>query len=180
MIEFDKVTTRGGDRGESGLYNGERRSKHDMLFEALGDVDELTAALGIVRFELGELHAGDSIFEAQQVLFKVGAQVATPVTDPLYKKIHIVETSDIDTLELHLKRLLDHTEIGRVFITPGEQRCSAYIDVARTVCRRAERSIVRCIRERRMSYLAESQNYLNRLSDYLFVLARASEQDKLS
>lgn len=180
MIEFNKVTTRGGDRGESGLYNGERRSKHDMLFEALGDVDELTASLGVVRAELGELHAADTIFEAQQVLFKIGAQVATPHGDPLYKKIRKVEPSDIETLELHLKRLLDRTEIGRQFITPGEQRRSAFIDVARTVCRRAERSIVRCVRERHMSNLAESQNYLNRLSDYLFVLARASEQEKLS
>ncbi|HUX14623.1 MAG TPA: cob(I)yrinic acid a,c-diamide adenosyltransferase [Spirochaetia bacterium] len=176
MIEFDRVTTRGGDGGESSLYNGERRRKDDLVFHALGDVDETSACIGIARAYSADSLTRDELFAAQQVLFKVGAQLATPSSDPLHSPIKPVEQSDIDRLERSQRVLMARVDLGSEFVTPGDTILGAHIDHARTVVRRAERTVVQCIRDRHMFGLALAQNYLNRLSDYLFVLARAADQ----
>ena len=180
MIEFDRITTRGGDRGESSLFNGERRRKDDLLFDAMGDVDEANVSIGLARAHLQDEQLKRSLNDLQQILFKIGAQIATPPNDALYKQIRHVEQEDIDKLEAIQKQLMDKIEIGPVFVTPGDSVTGAFIDVARTVVRRAERTVVACIRERHMIHLALCQNYLNRLSDYLFVLARAADQNVVS
>lgn len=179
MIEFDRVTTRGGDRGESSLFNGERRRKDDLLFHALGDVDEASVCIGVARSHTAQGRAREELFQAQQVLFKVGAEIATPAGDPLHKQIRRVEQADIDKLERSQKSWMADTEIGSGFVTPGDTILGAFLDQARAVVRRAERTVVACIRDRGMTDLASSQNYLNRLSDYLFVLARAADQGRI-
>ncbi len=186
MIEFDKVTTRGGDRGESSLANGERRRKDDLLFELMGTIDELSSFLGVAR--AGCAAAGTAsprgagspelrevaglIGGIQQTLLSVGAQVATPLGDPNYARLRLVGAEEIELLEQAEVRYLSRTQIGERFVLPGDSPLSAQLDVARAVCRRAERCIVTCIRDRSMGELIPSQQYLNRLSDLLFVLAR--------
>ena len=176
MIEFDKVTTRGGDRGESSLYNGERRRKDDLLFEAMGDVDELSSHLGVARAHCEDRRLAGTIEGIQRTLLQVGAQVATPKNDPLYTKIKCVEEADVVALEEVESDYLRSTDIAGEFVLPGGTPLSAHLDVCRTVCRRAERRIVACIRDRGMIQLAAAQHYLNRLSDFLFVVARNADQ----
>lgn len=176
MIEFEKVTTRGGDRGESSLYNGERRRKDDLLFHALGDLDELTSHLGVVKALCGDGVVSGFLSWVQEKLIILGAQIATPPRDPLYSKISALTKIDIETLEQEEKKLLKKTVIGDKFILPGDTVLSSHTDVARTVCRRAERWLVTCIRDAGLGHLPPGQNFLNRLSDYLFILARSFEQ----
>ena len=178
MIEFDKVTTRGGDRGESSLYNGERRRKDDLLFETMGDVDELSSHLGVARAGCEDRRLAGIIEGVQRTLLQVGAQVATPKADPLYTKIKCLDETDVVALEEVESDYLHRTEIAGEFVLTGASPLSAALDVARTVCRRAERRIVACIRDRSMIQLAASQHYLNRLSDLLFVLARNVDQQQ--
>lgn len=172
MIEFEKVTTRGGDRGESSLYNGERRRKDDLLFETMGDVDELSSQIGVARAHCQDRRISDLLTRAQRTLLSIGAQIATPKNDPLYDRISVVTEDDVVSLETAESAYLSKTEIGGEFVLPGDNPLSAHLDVARTVCRRAERKIVTCIRDRGMIQLVAAQHYLNRLSDLLFILAR--------
>lgn len=180
MIEFDRVTTRGGDHGESSLFNGERRGKDDLLFHALGDVDEASVCIGVARSHTVAGRAQEELFQAQQILFKVGAEIATPEGDPLHRQIKRVEQADIESLERMQKLWMAETDIGSRFVTPGDTPLGSFIDHARAVVRRAERTVVACIRDRGMTGLVPSQNYLNRLSDYLFVLARAADQGRIA
>jgi cob(I)alamin adenosyltransferase len=177
--EFELVTTRGGDHGESGYYSGERRRKDDLLFEALGDIDELNSVVGVAR---ARLHARRSevfgLTEIQRQLLRLSSMVATTPGHELYDTFeHIVE-EDVEALERVQRNLMKQTRIEPVFILPGESEESATIDVARSVCRRAERRLVAVIRERGRFDLHACQNFLNRLSDYLFVLGRHIDQKK--
>ncbi len=171
-IEFSMVTTRGGDRGETSLYNGERRRKDDFIFEVLGDLDELNSALGVVRAktELPELLA------VQKQLLVVGGVVATPKQSAEYTGIPHLRPEAVEELEKRERELLDRAVLSSSFICPGETVVSAETDVARTVARRCERRVVTLIRDYGRSDLIDAQHYLNRLSDYLFILARVLEQ----
>jgi cob(I)alamin adenosyltransferase len=181
-IEFEEVTTRRGDGGETSLSNGERRCKDDLLFEALGDLDELSSFLGAAKVWARTM--GDGVGSAdvrrietvQRVLLRAGAQIATPSADPRYKELNLISSRDVETLEEDEKLLFSVTKMEPAFILPGGNPFSAGTDIARTVCRRAERRVVALIRERGAVELVEVRRYLNRLSDYLFVLARRAEQ----
>jgi cob(I)alamin adenosyltransferase len=177
VFEFEKVTTRGGDRGMTSLYNGERLAKDDPVFELLGDLDELNSWLGMVRASLPERESG-TIRTVQQRLLVIGSEVATPKNDPLYREIPHLGEADLEALELAERELLDRTTIAPRFILPGDSPESALADLARTVCRRAERKMVSHIRSRGAVHLASGQVYLNRLSDFLFVLARSLAESR--
>lgn len=174
MIEFEKVTTRGGDRGMTSLYNGERLAKDDPVFELLGDLDELNSWLGVVRASLpGSESESGTIRDIQQRLLVIGAEAATPKNDPLYREIPHLGEPDLEELERAEQELIGRTTIPARFILPGDSPESAWADLARTVCRRAERNMVSYIRSQGAVHLASGQVYLNRLSDFLFVLARS-------
>ena len=180
FIEFDQVTTRGGDTGESSLYNGERYRKDDLLFETMGDVDELNSHIGALKAAVESVKIARRLESIQQTLIVIGGEAATPVHDELFGKIGHVTEEDVTTLEKWERELLDSVKIEERFILPGGTPTAAVADIARTVCRRAERKVVACIRDRVMPHLIPAQHYLNRLSDYLFIVARALEQDTLS
>lgn len=173
-LSFNKVTTRGGDRGESSLYSGQRLRKDDIIFELLGDLDELSSTLGIVR---AHTHSKD-ILKIQKKLLTLGACAATMPASPQYEQIVKITPDDVAALEKLEHKLLGKTAVSSQFICPGETVESAYIDVARTIARRCERRCVTIIRERSRPDLIASQQYLNRLSDYLFILARYSESHR--
>ncbi len=174
-IEFDQVTTKGGDGGESSLFNGERRRKDDLVFEVLGDLDELGSFLGLAKVETGDAETRSLIEGPQLMLQRVCSLVATPAHDPLFEGLARVGEREVRDLEAEEKRILEGTRIEPVFVLPGGNRLSALLDVARTVARRAERRLVALIRERGLVELVDCQKYLNRLSDFLFVLARRED-----
>ena len=177
MIEFSHITTRGGDRGESSLYNGSRLRKDDLVFEALGDVDELSSFMGVARAHLKdgkktERQTSSIIKAIQRNLIRLNGQVATPKRDKLYETLDLITQKDVLRIEKIERKIMKKTEMPNLFILPGSTVGGAHVDVARAVCRRAERRLVACVRERQMAHLAPCQNYLHRLSELLYVLAR--------
>jgi cob(I)alamin adenosyltransferase len=176
FYDFDLVTTKGGDTGETSLYDGSRRRKDDILFNTVGDIDELSSWLGVVRSHIKHRQSIMFIKRVQGDLIKIGAMIATPVHSSQWKTLELIVENDVAEIERIENIVLNKTKIELKFILPGRTAESSWIDVARTVCRRAERNIISCIRDRHMTQLYECQKYLNRLSDYLFILARWTEQ----
>ncbi|MBF9015294.1 MULTISPECIES: ATP:cob(I)alamin adenosyltransferase [unclassified Oceanispirochaeta] len=184
--EFSQITTRGGDHGESTLFNGERRRKDDPLFFLLGDLDELSSSMGVAIAGLkrfGPLSADDprtvrwleAMDDIQGKLIILGGMAANPDNRSRLKLNPLTE-KDTEKLEFYQKELMELTAISRELIHPGKTLFSAWIDVARTVCRRCERRVVKEIRVSVMTHLIPGQIYLNRLSDFLFISARYWEQ----
>ncbi len=169
-----KIYTKTGDRGETGLFGGPRVSKDAPRIEAYGTVDELNSVLGIARSQLadGEIHA--LVGRIQNDLFALGAQLATP--DPAAHQTALIGPAETAALEA----AIDHFESGldplTQFILPGGVPAAAHLHLARTVCRRAERRLVTLARESVEPISGELVVYLNRLSDLLFVLARAANR----
>lgn len=166
-----KIYTRTGDAGTTALYGGERVSKDARRVEAYGTVDEANAILGTVRSHLGELGAFDRLLaELQSTLFDVGADLATP--ESRYRE-NIVPLSkgDVERLEREIDRLGAELPELRAFILPGGHPAAAALHHARTVVRHAERRVVELMRHEDAN--PQVAVYLNRLSDLLFVLARA-------
>lgn len=170
-IDFDLVTTRTGDNGKTSDFSGTVDWKDAPVFELLGDLDELSSWLGVVK------HLGphrDNLETVQSRLMAAGSLVATDPASPLFEKLRQITEDDVGTLEVWEKRMLDSgVEIGPAFVLPGATPRSAQVDVARTVCRRAERRMVTFVRDRPRPDLVPAARYLNRLSDALFILARS-------
>jgi cob(I)alamin adenosyltransferase len=167
-VRLTRIYTRGGDRGETSLGDGSRASKLDPRIAAYGAVDELNAALGVVL--AGELPEGlrEPLARVQNELFDVGADLSVPwgVPDRLR-----VEQAMIDGLEQLCDRFNADLPELRSFVLPGGTEAAARLHVARTTCRRAERDVLRGAQEVDLNPLV--LRYLNRLSDLLFILARA-------
>ncbi|GAB4369556.1 MAG: cob(I)yrinic acid a,c-diamide adenosyltransferase [Spirochaetales bacterium] len=175
-IPFDRITTRAGDEGVSSLYNGERRPKDDLIFQVLGDLDELNSFLGWVKSEGPDLSFRNELESLQSNLFRIGAEVATPPSDPRFHSLDRMTDQDVMLLETLEKKILESIEVPETFVLPGSCPLSARLDVCRAICRRAERSLVAFIRSRGLQELACCQRYMNRMSDYLYVLARWADQ----
>lgn len=177
------ITTKTGDRGESGLANGHRLSKADIHFDVVGNLDELNSWLGLVVVKLEQLAEGSKstvdaseyvkyLQHVQDTLFYIGAEVAQSPKASLKK-------SSLNQLEKNASKLQDelahdwHTR----FVLPGGTEIGAWLDIARTVCRRAERSMVLLQRQsavdpikNQLEFNPMLVKYLNRLSDYLYLL----------
>ena len=185
-LTFEQITTRGGDGGDATLFDGERLVKSDPVFEALGDLDELTSWIGVVRSRYrdewhGALRDLDTeLRDAQTVASRISALVACTPSSKQYARLTPVDDAAVEELELREARALKTTQIAPVFIIPGDEPGSAEIDFARALCRRCERRLVNVIRSpgRPRPDLHAAQRYLNRLSDYLFVIARKREQQQ--
>lgn len=158
-----KIYTRTGDEGTSGLYSGERLSKADIRFEALGAVDELNAAIGVAR--AGELHPDiDAMLRrTQELLFELGADLAT--TGDTSTRIG---ADDVAWLEEQIDRMTAILPELRAFILPSGHPAAAAIHAARAICRRAERIAV----DVATCNASTALPFLNRLSDFLFTAAR--------
>ena len=167
-VRLTKIYTRGGDTGETSLGDGSRVSKLDGRIEAFGAVDELNAALGLVLAgDLADELRG-IIARVQNELFDVGADLSVPAgVDGRLR----VEQSMVDRLEQDCDRFNAELPELRSFVLPGGTEAAARLHVARTLCRRAERDVLRAAAKHDLGPLVAV--YLNRLSDLLFVLARA-------
>jgi cob(I)alamin adenosyltransferase len=171
MVRLNKIYTRTGDAGETGLADGSRIGKDDPLAVAIGDVDEANSAIGVAMLHVADGDVGAMLQRIQNEMFDLGADLATPGEDfaPTDMTLRIVQ-AQIDRLESEIDRMNEALEPLRSFILPGGEGGSAYLHVARSVVRRAERKAVAASRERSLNPLALI--YLNRLSDHLFVAAR--------
>lgn len=168
-----KIYTKTGDRGETGLFGGERVLKSHERVQAYGEVDELNAWLGVVRAHEGlPAEVVALLIEVQKTLFAIGGRLADPsqrIKAGVAKVV--VDEPDIQQLERMIDTLETELPPLRRFILPGGRPAGAALHVARTICRRAERAIVALGTENVEAHVI---GYINRLSDLLFVLARAT------
>jgi cob(I)alamin adenosyltransferase len=171
MVRLNKIYTRTGDRGETGLADGSRISKDHPRAQAVGDVDEANCAIGVALLHIDDEGARGMLGAIQNEMFDLGADLATPGEDfaPSEMSLRIVQ-SQIDRLEREIDCINADLDPLRSFILPGGGGGSAGLHLARAVVRRAERSAVAAAREVSLNPLALI--YLNRLSDHLFVMAR--------
>jgi cob(I)alamin adenosyltransferase len=172
-MRIDRVYTRGGDQGETSLIGGERVSKSSLRLDGYGTVDELNATLGLVGESLAASTAGSHLLpiirRVQNELFNLGAELAT--ADPATRaKLPRIEQRHIDALERDIDGVNDDLPALKSFVLPGGGWASAHFHVARTVCRRCERIVVALAATDDVGDLAVQ--YLNRLSDALFVWGR--------
>jgi cob(I)alamin adenosyltransferase len=168
-----KIYTKTGDGGETGLFRGPRVAKHDPRVEAYGNVDELNALLGVLLPEIQTPEIREIISSLQQELFEVGADLATPPQQQEDSSLRI-PADLIENLEKSIDTFEEKLSPLQWFILPGGTRSAALLHYARTVCRRAERSVTFLKSHQEIN--PEVLRYLNRLSDLLFVLARVENQ----
>ncbi len=174
MVKLNKIYTRTGDNGTTALVSGPRRVKHDLRVEAYGTVDEANSVIGIVRLHTRDTRTLDSMLEQiQNDLFDLGADLATPETGkPLeWEPLRIV-SAQVTRLETDIDRLNADLSPLTSFVLPGGTAAAAYLHLARTVTRRAERIMVALSREPDETVSPEAIQYINRLSDFLFVAGR--------
>ncbi len=170
-----KIYTKTGDSGTTGLFGGDRVSKHHIRIEAYGTVDELNAVIGLLRSGFAALPSPDrftkidtALARIQNELFVLGADLATPSgAKPSVPRVSSLMTT---TLEREIDRFSERLPELTSFVLPGGSEAASRLHVARTVCRRAERLVVHASAKESLN--PEIVRYLNRLSDHLFVLAR--------
>ena len=176
-----KIYTKTGDKGSTSLFGGTRVGKHHIRINAYGTVDELNSWLGLLRDQEIDVHSREQLITTQDKLFTVGAILATDPEKAQLKSgkerlnIPLINAADVEHLENEIDRMNETLPQMTHFILPGGHTIVSYCHIARTICRRAERKV---------SLLHENEpvdamvlTYLNRLSDYLFVLARKLSND---
>jgi cob(I)alamin adenosyltransferase len=174
MVKLNKIYTRTGDGGMTGLVSGPRRMKSDLRVEAYGAVDEANAFVGLARQHTHAIPDLDRMLAAvQNDLFDLGADLATPdIGDkPAYEPLRIIP-AQIARIEEEIDRLNADLEPLRSFVLPAGSAASAALHVARTIARRAERQMVALNETESEIVSREALAYINRLSDFLFVAAR--------
>jgi len=174
MVVLNRIYTRTGDDGTTGLGSGERRKKYDLRIAAYGTLDEANATIGIARLHTAEDAALNSaLARIQNDLFDVGADLCTPGKGrgPGGARLTVTQ-AQVTWLENEIDRLNAELAPLKSFVLPGGSAAAAYLHLARTVCRRAERLIAELKDKPDESVTPEVLKYVNRLSDFLFVAAR--------
>ena len=176
MVTLSKIYTKTGDKGETSLgCGGKRVPKDDARIHALGTVDELNSILGLVRLNIPETYQKirDEIRLIQNDLFDCGADICVPDTgeDLGYEPLRMSE-GQTKTVEAMIDHWNKDLEPLKSFILPGGSVAASYLHLARTVARRAERDVITLVREADIPISMHIQTYLNRLSDYFFVIGR--------
>lgn len=170
MVTLTKIYTRGGDGGETSLGDGRRVVKHDLRVAAYGTVDETNGTIGLARLHTdGETDA--MLSRIQNDLFDLGADLCTPEDGRKNEGALRVSAAQVDRLEAEIDTMNAGLQPLKSFILPGGKPAAAYLHLARTVARRAERLMCQLAGEETVNEAA--LKYINRLSDHLFVLARA-------
>lgn len=176
MVQLTKIYTRGGDGGDTSLGSGDRVAKHDLRVAAYGTVDEANAVIGLARLHTGDDPETDAMLRRiQNDLFDLGADLCTPEGDARAASkaegaLRIV-AEQVERLEAEIDAINEDLEPLTSFILPGGTPAAAHLHVARTVVRRAERLMTELATHEAVN--AHALKYANRLSDHLFVLARA-------
>jgi cob(I)alamin adenosyltransferase len=174
MVVLNRIYTRTGDDGSTALGTGERRPKFDLRVAAYGTVDETNATIGIARLHLAsEPDVAAILLRVQNDLFDLGADLAAPENPdkPNRERLRIVD-SQVDRLESDIDKLNAQLTPLTSFVLPGGEAAAAHLHLARTVCRRAERMMVKLADQPDEAISEPAIQYINRLSDFLFVAAR--------
>ncbi len=170
-----KIYTRTGDAGQTSLFGGPRAPKHHLRIEAYGDVDELNSNIGAARAEEPSAEIDEVLHRIQHDLFSLGAGLATP--DPKQRGTDLTSEADVEALEAAIDKFEERLAPLTEFILPGGAKAAAMLHVARCVCRRAERRVTELCHDSDEKVEPLALIYLNRLSDLLFVLARAANAE---
>lgn len=171
-----KIYTKTGDKGTTSLVGGTRVPKTHIRLEAYGTVDELNAHLGLLATYLLDEKDKDFLQQVQDRLFAVGSQLATDQEKTRLKAVGVITPEQVERMEREIDRLDTLLPPLSAFVLPGGSRGAAVCHVCRTVCRRAERRILALAEQAEIS--SELLAYVNRLSDYLFVLSRKINKDE--
>jgi cob(I)alamin adenosyltransferase len=169
-----KVTTKSGDDGYTSLLGPDRVPKYSPRPSAFGTLDEATSVLGLARAQCPAQEIAQYIYELQRGLYKLMAELATPLSNQEKIPFHITEP-DVERLEEISSLLKNRVTIGQHFVVPGDSVCGATLDIARTVVRRGERLIVKLAHEGEVDNVHVLE-WVNRLSDVVFILARFCDQ----
>src|SRR5438309_986195 len=185
MVVLNRIYTKTGDDGTTALGSGERRPKYDLRIEAYGTVDETNAAIGVVRLHTHDAPELDAMLgRIQNDLFDLGADLAVPEREgkginketKKAERLRVV-ASQVERLERDIDALNDKLAPLTSFVLPGGTPAAAHLHVARMICRRAERVMVELASQPGEPVGAAGIQYMNRLSDFLFVASRAANQN---
>lgn len=180
MVKLNKIYTKTGDNGTTGLVRGPRRMKHDLRIECFGTVDEANSQIGVARLSTGSMPKIDRLFaRIQNDLFDLGSDLATPGSDPEGVTSLRVTAAQVEFLEAQIDHYNEGLQPLTSFVLPGGTPLAAALHVARTVVRRAERLVVELV-NREPDVNSHAMIYLNRLSDLLFVMARVANANGAS
>lgn len=170
MVVLNRIYTRTGDKGETALGSGKRVQKFDLRIESYGTVDETNACVGVARLH-AESELDTMLARVQNDLFDLGADLCVPEdSSEISAKALRISEMQVTRLEQEMDAMNEKLQPLRSFVLPGGTAVAAHLHIARTVCRRAERLIVRLAQNEPVG--AEAVKYSNRLSDFLFVAAR--------
>ena len=170
-----KIYTKTGDKGQTSLFGGKRVPKHDVRIEAYGTVDELNSYIGLIRDQEIDKKSIDTLIEIQDRLFTVGSILATEPGN-IKVKVPQLHEEDISLLENEIDKMNEDLPEMRSFVLPRGHTIVSYCHITRCICRRAERIVSQLSEIEQVDIIV--LQYLNRLSDYLFVLARKIVVDK--
>ena len=176
MIKLNKIYTKTGDRGDTALGDGERVLKDSLRVSAYGNVDELNASIGIITL-YANTELKRKLKNIQNDLFDIGADLCVPISEKNKDRLRL-STNQIETLELEIDEMNSILEPLNSFVLPGGCRSATFLHMARTICRRAERSVVSLRSREKIN--ENTLVYLNRLSDWLFVASRVENQENSS
>jgi cob(I)alamin adenosyltransferase len=177
MVVLNRIYTRTGDDGTTALGSGERRPKYDLRVAAYGTVDETNAAIGVARLHLAEARELDAMLGMiQNDLFDLGADLSVPEREGKAERLRIA-SSQVERLERDIDGVNGKLAPLTSFVLPGGTAAAAYLHLARTICRRAERMIVELASRPGEPVGDAAIRYINRLSDFLFVASRAANQN---
>ena len=177
MVTLNRIYTKTGDDGTTALGSGERRPKYDLRIEAYGTVDETNAAIGVVRLHTRDMPEFDAMLgRIQNDLFDLGADLAVPEREGKAERLRVV-ASQVERLERDIDALNGKLAPLTSFVLPGGTPAAAYLHVARTICRRAERVMVELAARPGEPVGRAGIQYMNRLSDFLFVASRAANHN---
>jgi cob(I)alamin adenosyltransferase len=174
MVVLNRIYTRTGDDGTTALGSGERRPKHDLRVAAYGTVDETNAAIGVARLHLKDVADLDAMLgQIQNDLFDLGADLSVPQREGKAERLRVL-ASQVERLERDIDRINAKLSPLASFVLPGGTAAAAYLHLARTICRRAERMMVELAAKPEEPVSEAAIQYVNRLSDLLFVASRAA------
>ena len=177
MVVLNRIYTRTGDDGTTALGSGERRPKYDLRVAAYGSVDETNAAIGVARLHLTEMRELDVMLGLiQNDLFDLGADLSVPQREGKAERLRVL-SSQVERLEHDIDGLNTKLTPLTSFVLPGGTPGAAYLHLARTTCRRAERAMVELAAKPQEPVSDVAIQYINRLSDFLFVASRAANHN---
>lgn len=169
-----KIYTRSGDKGTTGLYGGSRVDKDSLRVEAYGAIDEANALIGLAYAELEDSEDRKVLQETQRNLYILSAELASD-ENGIKKLTEVITSEDIEKLEVLIDKYMEIPGSFKGFVTPGKNKSSALLHVARTVVRRAERRMTTLDKEEPLR--ENIKKYVNRLSDFLYAMARYEEEN---